>query len=72
MKIKRSKIKKLIKQQRKGYLRNAIIEINLDALPNLSFFKNKYWVEMIYQRGVMLMNSNPQSLRIIKFKPRNL
>lgn len=71
MNLRRSKIKKLIKQQKKGFLRNAIIEIDLDALPNFKF-DTKYWVEMIMQRGVLLTNSLPESIKVIKFKPRRL
>ena len=71
MKIKRSKIKKLIKQQRKGYLRNCIVAINIDALPSDIKFDTKYWLEIMYQKGFMIMNE-PEDFHVIKYKPRKL
>lgn len=66
--LKRSKIKRLIRQQRKP--KNHIIEINLDMIPfNVSDWKDH--LHLFYSKGVLFANSNSFA-RKRTIKPRIL
>lgn len=65
--IRRAKIKKLIKQQRKSKLKIDLLTINLDCLPVID--PNKWienWRSINANVGLMFINTKP------KFKPRQL
>lgn len=65
--IRRSKIKRLIKQQRKISVK-PIILINFNAFPKIDF--QKAW-DLLNTKGVLFCNSVP-SVKTISTRPRNL
>lgn len=69
--IRRSKIKKLIKQQKKGKSIGDIFLIDLDALPILQYNLQEMF-KLMNQKGVVFENHFPCVKRIRIARPRIL
>lgn len=67
--IRRARIKKLIKQQRKGKNKGDLFEIDLDGIPRISWKKT---FELISKTGFILHEFKPHVKRIRSTRPRNL
>jgi hypothetical protein len=70
--IRRARIKKLIKQQRKGSHKYDLFQIDLSYLPVMDENKWKEAINLINQKGVMLNEYIPSIQRIRSTRPRNL
>jgi len=70
--IRRSKIKKLIKQQRKGKSKGDLFLIDIDALPVDKLHNWKEMFELINQKGVVFENHFPCVQKIRTARPRIL
>jgi hypothetical protein len=70
--IRRARIKKLIKQQRKGSHKGDLFLIDLTYLPVMDVNKWKEAINLMNQKGVMVTDSIPHVQRIRSTRPRNL
>jgi hypothetical protein len=70
--IRRARIKKLIKQQRKGKSKGDLLLINIDALPLMCEGDLKKAFELLNTRGVLIHEWKP-AVQIIKTtRPRKI
>lgn len=70
--IRRARIKKLIKQQRKGKFKAQLFIIDLDAIPVLNESDWHKYFNLWYQKGVLLSPSTSGLEKIIPAKPRKI
>lgn len=70
--IRRARIKKLIKQQRKGSHKGDLFLINLTYLPVMDENKWKEALYLLNVKGVMFTDSIPSVRRIRSTRPRNI
>jgi hypothetical protein len=68
--IRRSKIKKLIKQQRKGF--KPLFFIDLDMIPVMDEDGWEYALKLLNTRGVILHEWKPAVQRINPLRPRKI
>lgn len=70
--IRRARIKKLIKLQRKGKSNAELIIIDLDAIPVINEINLHEYFDLWCQKGVLLSPFRPCVQRIGSLRPRKI